>query len=148
MKSFTRRELALGGLFAVALAWGAWNYRHVFDSAPEQPARAEAPVSSSAALNVPVPTVAQETNNLSASPEWGPDPFNRSWRATRKAVVAATRPLALRLSAIVVRPTQRYAIINGVIVREGDQVAGRRVTRIENARVLLDDQGVEVSLTL
>lgn len=146
MRAFTRRELAFVIIFAASLVWGGWNYRHLFttrktDAPPPAAANPAAPTSA--------PIVAASA--VETQVPWGPDPFNRDWRLTRTVVTQSgtfVRKAALKLSAIVVRPQKRYAIINGLIVREGDQIAGRRVTRIESAKVLLDDQGVEVTLTL
>lgn len=153
MRAPTRREQVFGLIFVLSLVWGAWNYRHLFTSKTTSAPDA----SQSAASTTAVTTPAVETERRPATAEktptpWGTDPFNRPWRLTRTVVSntpgVAVNKGALKLSAIVVRPDKRYAIINGAIVREGDSVAGRRVTRIESSKVLLDDQGVEVTLTL
>jgi len=138
--------------FMVSLAWGAWTYRHVFTTEDRPTQNATPPavvVTTGAPPTTPILSPSEHPAPVQAS--WGSDPFNRPWRLTRAVSVspgAVVRKSALKLSAIVVRPDKRYAIINGTIVREGDSVAGRRVTRIESSMVYLDDQGVEVTLTL
>ena len=157
MKSISRRERGLALFFLLALAWGAWNYRGLFKSSPSPGPDALAGSSES----VPVQAEGARASKATAGPgpgssqfsrpDWGTDPFNRSWRqpgATVAVITQGVRKAALHLTAIVVRPSQRYAVINGAIVREGQEVAGRRITRIEASRVLVDDNGVEVTLTL
>ena len=153
MRALSRREQAFGLIFLVSLAWGAWNYRHMFTAGPPTTQDAALPVAVGSPLAPPsdeTPSPVDAAEVVGAS--WGGDPFNRPWRLTRTVTSHAPGVVpnrgALKLSAIVVRPDKRYAIINGTIVREGDEVAGRRVTRIESSKVLLDDQGVEVTLTL
>ncbi|MDY6983534.1 MAG: general secretion pathway protein GspB [Pseudomonadota bacterium] len=52
------------------------------------------------------------------------------------------------LSSVLIRSGDRFAVINGERVREGDSVAGARVTRIEPDHVMLNlngrDQRVEL----
>ena len=153
MRAPSRREQVFGLIFLVSLVWGVWNYRHLLtakDFAAQTASQSATPASVAAPAASEVLPASETPETVHAS--WGSDPFNRPWRMTR--TVAPVTPGvvvkkgALKLSAIVVRPDKRYAIINGTIVREGDSVAGRRVTRIESSKVLLDDQGVEVTLTL
>lgn len=152
MRAITRREQLYGLIFLSSLAFGAWNYRHLFTSGSTTTASGPSVSAPTAASRIPGETpAASDTPANQAEEAWGTDPFNRDWRGTRTAPAqpgAVVRKGALKLSAIVVRPPKRFAIINGLIVREGDSVAGRRVTRIESSHVLLDDQGVEVTLTL
>jgi len=133
-----------------AVIWGAWNYRHlVFNpSPPETPKVVRA---SDAATPAPrtevVPSMAVADYD---PPEWDRDPFHRTWRGGTEHVEKTSRakPIPLTLSAIVVRDQNHYAVINGRIVREGQIIAGRKVLTIEESLVLLDDNGVEVTLRL
>lgn len=151
MKSLTTREKALVLVFLLAMAWGAWSYRHLIPGAARtgaMPRTASLEVSPADTTAGP-PASEYVVVMDSAMPEWGADPFNRPWRSPdSKPATRADKKQALWLSAIVVRPTHRYAVINGRIVREGEEVAGRWVTRIEASKVLVDDGGVEVTLTL
>jgi hypothetical protein len=149
VRAWSRRELGFSLVFGLCLAWGAWNYRHLFTPrGPAETPSLSGPAASTAAASERSGT-AEGTERTESM--WGSDPFNRTWRSPRATLANAgvvVKKAALRLSAIVVRPPKRYAIINGQIVQEGETVAGRRVTRIETSRVLVDDNGVEVTLTL
>lgn len=46
---------------------------------------------------------------------------------------------ALKVSMIVLSEGRRMAIVNGLVIREGDSVAGMRVTKIEKNRILLKE---------
>lgn len=154
MKRISSRERSYALIFILALGFGAWNYRHLFSSASEDSGWA----SGRGSAAVPAASQGAEQNSAAklaaqvsrdSLPDWRDDPFNRPWRsAAAVSQPAAFNRSALRLSAIVVRPNLRYAVINGAIVREGQDVAGRRVTHIEATRVLVDDNGVEVTLSL
>jgi hypothetical protein len=155
MKSLSTREKIYVGILILALFWGAWNYRHVFMGPPAS-THGQEPTVSVAAVTVSE-RIMNSTRFDSGSqrvPDWGPDPFHRSWRGSNATAAPATaakgRPAraALKLSAVVVRPDGRYAVINGGIVREGGMVAGRRVVKIESSRVVVDDNGTEVTLSL
>lgn len=156
MRSLSSRERIYVVVFFLALAWGGWNYRHLFESGQAVTPSAQ-PVAR-AAFEVSVPAGSTNIRPAEAAssgvPEWGPDPFHRAWRTSNAAAgppssAKARKPGAsLKLSAIVVRPDSRYAVINGGIVREGAIVAGRRVLRIESSRVVVDENGTEVTLSL
>ena len=153
MKRFSRRERLYAGIFVVALIWGGWNYRQMFfsskpDPKPARPAAAASIPGTATTMARQVPEPATRTHYV--APEWMGDPFNRTWRFTQAITVQKPRPkpLPLQLTAVVVRPGKRYAVINGQIVRVGQSIAGRRVLAIEESEVRVDDNGVEVTLTL
>lgn len=54
----------------------------------------------------------------------------------------------LKLTAIISYPNQRVAIINQQIVKEGDMIAGQKVTRIDSRAVTLDDSKTKRELLL
>ena len=154
MKKLSTRERAYMIVFAVALVWGGWNYRHLFKSDDKAAPGTIAPVAAQTAV-APEPVApirvraAVARDEAYLAPPWSGDPFQRDWRGVTVATQATkTRSIPLNLSAIVVRPNVKYAVINGKIVREGQTIAGRTVTRIEETLVLLDDKGVEVTLSL
>ena len=91
MRSFTTREWSFGLVFVVTLAWGVWNYRHLFgrsESAQLQPEASTAGLqtvdsqgsATTASLAVPAYT---------SRPEWGLDPFHRPWRRAAPVATAA-----------------------------------------------------------
>lgn len=51
----------------------------------------------------------------------------------------AKPPSELRVSMILVTEGRRMAIVNGLVIKEGDSVAGMRVTKIEKNRILLKE---------
>jgi hypothetical protein len=154
VKKLSQREKIYMGVFAVALVWGIWNFRGLFTGKPDTPqggnrpaavAAAPAAVTPTQVTKPPVPAVAP-----TAPQEWPADPFNRPWRGGTSPEPSATAApvIPLQLSAIVVRPGARFAVINGRIVRQGDEVNGRKILRIEEGQVQVDDQGRKVVLSL
>lgn len=64
------------------------------------------------------------------------DPM-RPYRADNGAGTEKASPRRLRLSGVLVSTTRRIAVINGSLYREGDEVQGARITRIEPESVRL-----------
>jgi hypothetical protein len=160
MKNLSSRERLYIGIFGVALLWGGWNYRHLFtseDAAPPAP-RPQAAVVAQTTPKTVAPQrarlVARTDSGAAVQPvpPWSKDPFYRSWRNANRAAASkprATRPSTpLSVTAIVVRPQARYAVINGKIIREGQSIAGRKVLKIEESGVTVMENGVEVTLNL
>jgi len=74
---------------------------------------------------------------------WKRDPFTRT-----RAYLEETYNLAqFKLGAISVRQEDRYALINSRIVREGDQIGGMTVDRIERNQVILVAGGRSYTLS-
>jgi hypothetical protein len=155
VKRLSNREKTYVLVFVVTLIWGGWHYRHLLDEKSEPPLSELLTVDSQAgtATQKPATTAAGATiirqDPFQAAP-WSGDPFHRTWRGVKAVAKTkqSTNPGALHLSSIVVRPDATYAVINGKIVREGEFIAGRTVTRIQKSLVVLDDRGVEVTLRL
>jgi hypothetical protein len=160
MKKLSGRERLYIGVFGVALLWGGWNYRHLFSSQTATPTvmRPQAAVAVEARPEAALPPRARLVAKTDSGtvvqpvPPWSADPFYRSWRNADRAAVSdpkATRPTTpLSVTAIVVRPQARYAVINGKIIREGQSIAGRKVLKIEESGVTVIENGVEVTLNL
>ncbi len=53
--------------------------------------------------------------------------------------VKAEKPVELKVSMIVVSEQRRLAIINGVVVKEGNVIHGLRISKIDSNRVLVTD---------
>ena len=157
MNSLSRREQIYVGIFAVALLWGLWNFRTSLGFGPSSTSAPKA-----ASTTVPAapqagttasPAVVRKagSSGVYRAPDWGSDPMHRRWRSTNTVAAAPTRTKTgspLRLTAVVVREGARYAVINGRVVREGDQIEGRRVIRVEPSQVIIDEKGTEVRLSL
>lgn len=74
----------------------------------------------------------------SAFKTWGSNPF--IWQRSAKK-----GDPAVSLSGIIWDEDKAYAIINDIIVHEGDRVGDRKVLRIERKKVVLSE-GVELKL--
>jgi hypothetical protein len=159
MKKLSGRERLYIGVFGVALLWGGWNYRHLFTSQDAAPpaTRPQAAVALEARPETVAPRArlvakTDSGTTIQPVPPWSADPFHRSWRNTDRAAVSkpkVARPATpLSVTAIVVRPQARYAVINGKIIREGQTIAGRKVLKIEESGVIVMENGVEVTLSL
>uniref|UniRef100_A0A7C4CB90 Uncharacterized protein n=1 Tax=candidate division WOR-3 bacterium TaxID=2052148 RepID=A0A7C4CB90_UNCW3 len=73
--------------------------------------------------------------------EWGADPFVRDW-------IMINELANLRLKATTLGGDGASALINDQILQEGDQIAGKRIVRIELDRVTLEQGGRTFTLTL
>jgi hypothetical protein len=58
------------------------------------------------------------------------DPM-RPYTRVETAQVKTTAPRGFELTAVIISPTRRIAVINGDLYREGDEVQGARISRIE-----------------
>ncbi|MBM3326492.1 MAG: hypothetical protein FJY65_05875 [Calditrichaeota bacterium] len=74
---------------------------------------------------------------------WGRDPFVQA----RRYIDDETTVAELKLGGISVRGEDRYALINKQIVRQGDEIAGMSVERIEKDRVIISRGGRSFILT-
>jgi len=57
--------------------------------------------------------------------------------STRPRFIATAKPETMRVSAIWRQAGQQFAVINGKLLREGDEASGYMVERIENSAVFL-----------
>lgn len=73
--------------------------------------------------------------------EWGADPFVRDW-------IMINELANLRLMATTLGGDGASALINDQILQEGDQIAGKRIVKIELDRVTLEQGGRTFTLTL
>jgi len=77
-------------------------------------------------------------------------PANMGKTAEQSAKKSATTPASLRVSGIVWReePSERLAVINGMILREGGEIEGAKVEEIHPTRVRFshNDRPFEISL--
>jgi len=155
VKSLSSREKLYLGIFAVTLVWGVWNFRDTLfgDSAKvESTPAATSPPAAALAPPLNIQVAGFIPDQTYAVPEWDRDPFHRKWRnapmQSAPTAVDDEERFDLRLTAVVIRPDVRYAVINGKILQVGQFIEGRKVVRIEETKVLLIDRGTEVTLKL
>lgn len=72
---------------------------------------------------------------------WGTDPFVRDW-------VMVNELANLKLKAITLGGDRPYALINDQILQVGDEISGKRVAKIENDNVTLEQGGRTFTLLL
>jgi hypothetical protein len=72
---------------------------------------------------------------------WGADPFVRDW-------VMVNELANLKLKAITLGGERPYALINDQILQIGDEISGKRVTKIESDNVTLEQGGRTFTLLL
>jgi len=72
---------------------------------------------------------------------WGTDPFVRDW-------VMVNELANLKLKAITLGGDRPYALINDQILQIGDEISGKRVTKIESDNVTLEQGGRTFTLLL
>lgn len=73
--------------------------------------------------------------------EWGADPFVRDW-------ILINELANLRLKAITLGGDGASALINDQILQAGDQIAGKRIVRIELDKVTMEQGGRTFTLVL
>jgi hypothetical protein len=122
--------IALGGWLAISMS----NRRAAPASREAARVVPAAPAATSGATDVEPPVVPLVPRSAPA--------------ASDKASNQRREPVPL-VHSILIAPGRRLAILNGSIVREGDQVGHRRVTRIEQHAVILrDPSGEEIRLAV
>lgn len=73
------------------------------------------------------------------SGEWGRNPFYSPFRKT-PFIRSRLSDRALRLTGTLHSRKEALAIISNLIVREGDEVKGAKVVKIERKKVILEDE--------
>ena len=88
------------------------------------------------------------TAGVAGGQEAGVDDPMRPFSQPQTAGGPTTDEQAAVLTAVVISPSRRIAVINGKLLREGDEIAGRRIDRIESRSVVLsrNDNSVEIFL--
>ncbi len=86
-----------------------------------------------------------------ASKPWGADPFyqrRKQGTKLRKVSQSRERRSSFKLKAIIYNPTSPSAFLNNRIVKPGDSVDGATVMRIEKHKVVLNEDGKEIAVTV
>lgn len=94
------------------------------------PAQQPVPSSSSQKIEIATETV-----------EWGSDPFVRDW-------ILFSEVANLNLRAITITTSGASALINNQILQVGDEINRKRVVKIEEDKVILEQGGRTFTLTL
>ena len=76
------------------------------------------------------------------------DPMRPFGRAAATAAAAAVNKPRFELTAVLIAPTRRVAIVNGKPYREGEVVDGAEITAIEPAAVRLREHDTEILISL
>jgi hypothetical protein len=126
-----RSGTAAGG-WASALATQA--------GADEREAEAEADADTEAAVKKSGPT-GKEFSEVREPESWGSDPFVRDWLLVNEL-------REMQLKAITLGGERAFALINDQILEEGDMISGKRITRIESDKVIMEQGGRTFTLVL
>lgn len=138
--SEAHRRWRRGAAAAIFVALGGWL-------AFSMSSRRAAPPSKEAARTLPAaPAATSGASDVGPAvvplvPQSGPSTSARTSKQPAEPIPS--------IHSILIAPGRRLAILNGSIVREGDQVGHRRVTRIEQHAVILRDaSGEEIRLAV
>ena len=108
----------------------------------------QAPVTAAAVASATLPH--PDVNTVASKP-WGADPFYQrgKQRTVRRALSRGHRNRSsYKLKAIIYNATAPSAFLNNRIVRPGDSVDGATVMRIEKHKVVLEEDGKEIAVTV
>ena len=110
-------------------------------SAPAAKAVQPAPTATTDTAAKPADTTGALTPKVLPPETWGADPFVRDW-------VMVNELANLKLKAITLGGEHPYALINDQILQIGDEISGKRVTKIESDNVTLEQGGRTFTLLL
>ncbi|MEO0070905.1 MAG: hypothetical protein ABIK39_02325 [candidate division WOR-3 bacterium] len=83
----------------------------------------------------------EKTEIATEAVEWGSDPFVRDW-------ILFSEVANLNLRAITITTSGASALINNQILQVGDEINRKRVVKIEEDKVILEQGGRTFTLTL
>ena len=89
----------------------------------------------------PADTTGALTPKVLPPETWGTDPFVRDW-------VMVNELANLKLKAVTLGGESPYALINDQILSVGDEISGKRITKIESDYVTLEQGGRTFTLLL
>ena len=73
--------------------------------------------------------------------DWGKDPFLPAIKIKKEEEKSESEEIKPILKGVVIQKNDRYAIIDDKIVREGEEILGMKVTKIERGKVILKSEG-------
>ncbi len=144
MSENLRKKLVFAG-FIAAVAWGYWNF-HDPKSAPVATDVVVAEGEHTANISVGNPSRPINIEAKAKEP-WGADPFHPEFTPSSKSAQPA-RSLYWQLSGIIYTSQSQLAIINGKPVKVGQTVDNATVIMINKNEVVLEANGVRMTLTV
>jgi hypothetical protein len=128
------RKIMVLALLAVAVVWGAWNLLPDGGNSgePEDWSSDSDSDPDVAALGGEVALLAVRADTLA----WGDDPFARRRGGSRRSGTTITES-KFNLTAVSSQAGNMMAILNGAVVRVGDELSGWEIAEIEPDKVLL-----------
>jgi hypothetical protein len=72
--------------------------------------------------------------------DWGKDPFRPAIKIKEEEEKSESEEIKPKLKGVVIQKNDRYAIIDDKIVREGEEISGMKVTKIERGKVILKSE--------
>lgn len=137
-----RRKQIVYSIFAIAVVWAIFNFPHRKQQIVSESPQALESAPATATVTPELPTGA----TLPASAQWGRDPFDRGGgRATSTPSELAP---SFRLTVVSAGSGKAMAVINGIMVGQGDVIQGWRVTGISKAGVALASNDRKITLTI
>jgi len=73
--------------------------------------------------------------------DWGKDPFLPAIKIKKEEEKSESEEIKSILKGVVIQKNDRYAIIDDKIVREGEEILGMKVAKIERGKVILKSEG-------
>ncbi|MBI2870807.1 MAG: hypothetical protein HYY14_03765 [Candidatus Omnitrophica bacterium] len=118
-------------------------------AAPPRPPETQAVEAERAGLTKPIPPPREITPEIEAvlARVGRVDPF-RVPSADEASPIKVISPGGLVLEGIILDGEERLAIVNNRIVAEGEIVAGRKILKIEDEKIRVDDKGSEIIIRL
>lgn len=127
-----RTAIILFSIFMLIAIW-IWGKNIILATVRKSPVSADSSVTQVAG---PVARVAPRTQYDS----WGRDPF---YAKGEEAALPA-----FNLEGIIMDPVSPYVIIDGEIKKEGDEIQGAKIVKIESDRVILKIGKREITVTM
>lgn len=147
----TRAIVGWGLLSVAAISWGLWgagttasSHERAGVTASAEAARPTHSAAAQAATNAPagIALVRMDTEQLRReAPRWVVDPVRDPFQPVRPPAAEGPAPESpvsqFRLGATWMQTGARLAVIDQKVFREGDELVGYRIVRIEPAKVLV-----------
>lgn len=144
------RKSIVFGIFIAAVIWGFFT-SFGGDNKEARRSPSDRPAKSTPAVRPEIPEPAPLADSVYALYEakpWGKDPFYHAYGVATDAGQAVPEKIRLHLLGILYREVNARALINGRVVKTGDEIAGYRVTTIARDYVALRNDRGTVTLRI
>ena len=138
-----KRQKIVYIIFVAAIIWGVYNF---MGGKPVKPTDTSRPISKLESARTDTKNKSIDIEKYS-SLEWGRDPFYYGPGQAKRFTAKTSQPV-WKLGGILYDNDSPSAIINKIIVRDGDIINGARVVQIEKESVILDKDGLQFTLTI